>query len=103
MQDDRIREAHGFLREADTHLERAAYNVRVVTSLLDDARTLILDIVDECRPPYPKSVNCLDASRTFINSALKLIDRGWAASEAQVFVRSAMDQLEYAQQPEGAA
>ena len=46
--------------------------LRQITAMLDDCRTLIVDIVDE--KPYDtaslKDFNCLDASRQFINSAI---------------------------------
>lgn len=103
MNDTRINQAHSLLEAAHTNLNRLAYDMGVITAVLDDARELIVNIVDESRLPYPKAINRLDAARNFINSAIKLVQRGWAASEAQVLIRSAMDQLEYAQQPGDAA
>lgn len=98
MNDSRLDVAKSELEAAMLELDRDEPDEGRVTALLDDARTSVVDIVQEgISSGWSKDLNQLDAVRQFINRAASLLDtkspRAWVYSSVQQFIGHGLDHL----------
>ncbi len=98
--DDRMREADIALEAALKQLVRGVFDPKHVAAILDSARDEIVALVEDFKPPYRRWVNELDAARQYINRAIRLVDLGWASSEAEQFIAAARRHLGLANETE---
>lgn len=98
--DTRIREADIALEAAQKQLSRSVFDPVHVAAILDSARDEIVALVEDFKAPFPRWVNELDAARQYINRAIRLVELGWASSEADQFLEGARRHLRLAGEPE---